>query len=142
MHAATPCTSVPDLTTLAGPAARLVETATRTAASANRLPACPSSVRLECHEFLGIVRLPAGGWPCSPFGRPFGWAGVICSFMDTSVAGRRRAVSGDKRVFENRRIGDYQELFVFDATHANALCEEATGFVAQMRRLLSHDQEA
>ena len=46
------------------------------------------------------------------------------------------------RVFENRQRGDYQELVVFDAEHANALCEEAIGFVAQMRRLLSHDQEA
>ena len=46
------------------------------------------------------------------------------------------------RVFENRQRGDYQELVVFDAAHANELCEEATGFVAQMRRLLSHDQEA
>ena len=46
------------------------------------------------------------------------------------------------RVFENRQRGDYQELVVFDVEHANALCEEASGFVAQMRRLLSHDQEA
>ena len=46
------------------------------------------------------------------------------------------------RVYENRRRGAYQELVVFDAAHANELCEEATGFVAQVRRLLSHDQEA
>ncbi len=62
---------------------------------------------------------------------------------DEAVASELAAGRGyAKRVFENRRSGDYQELFVFDATHANALCEEATGFVAQMRRLLSHDQEA
>ena len=46
------------------------------------------------------------------------------------------------RVFENRQRGDYQELVVFDVEHANALCEEASAFVAQMRRLLSHHQEA
>jgi len=46
------------------------------------------------------------------------------------------------RVYENRRRGDYQELVVFDAAHANGLCEEATGFVARMRRLLSRDGEA
>jgi uncharacterized protein (UPF0332 family) len=46
------------------------------------------------------------------------------------------------RVFENRQRGDYQELVVFDAEHANELCEEATEFVAQMRRLLSLDQKA
>ena len=46
------------------------------------------------------------------------------------------------RVFENRQRGDYQELVVFHAAHANELCEEASGFVAQMRWLLSHDQEA
>ena len=46
------------------------------------------------------------------------------------------------RVFENRQRGDYQELVVFDAEHANELCEEAAAFVAQMRRLLLHDDKA
>ena len=46
------------------------------------------------------------------------------------------------RAFENRRRGAYQELVAFDVEHANELCEEATGFVAQVRRLLSRDQEA
>jgi uncharacterized protein (UPF0332 family) len=43
------------------------------------------------------------------------------------------------RVVENRQLGDYQELVVFDAEHASELCEEAAAFVAQMRRLLLHD---
>jgi uncharacterized protein (UPF0332 family) len=40
------------------------------------------------------------------------------------------------RVFENRHRGDYQELVVFEDAHVRELCEQAAGFVTQMRRLL------
>jgi uncharacterized protein (UPF0332 family) len=41
------------------------------------------------------------------------------------------------RVFDYRQRGDYQELVVFEADQVRDLCTNASGFVEEMRRLLS-----
>ena len=101
---------------------------------ANRLDFAVNRAYYACFYAASAVMLQQG----KQFVKHTGLRGAI--HRDLVKAGKLSPKWGKvfDRAFENRQAADYLVLFTFESAQVEQLIQDATGFVQEMHRLLSH----